>query len=229
MKVQAMFIGKPKQLGDAYAMDKMQQAWVSAINRDRVDGGFVDVLGFNGDEVADKKHHGGVDKAVFCYPYVHYELWRNELNIDIDAGGFGENLCVTDMDESTVCLGDVYEIGSARLQVTQPRKPCWKPARKHGELELSRITEENGRTGWYFKVLVPGEINEGEEIRLVERLHNTWSIARCNDVMHRSTDMSEVKEMSELPELAETWKVSLQKKLAGHIEDSSRRIYGPNI
>lgn len=229
MKIQAMFIGKPKQLGDASATDKMQQEWVSAINRDRVDGGFVDALGFNGDEVADKKHHGGVDKAVFCYPYAHYELWRHELNIDIDAGGFGENLCVTGMDESTVHIGDIFEIGEARLQVTQPRKPCWKPARKYGELELSRITEENGRTGWYFKVLVPGDINEGEEIRLVERLHNAWSIARCNDVMHRSTDMSEVKEMSELPELAETWKVSLQKKLEGHIEDSSRRIYGPNV
>ncbi|UBH15079.1 MOSC domain-containing protein [Macrococcus armenti] len=229
MKVQSMFIGKPKQLGDANAMDKMQQAWVSAINRDRVDSGFVDILGFNGDEVADKKHHGGVDKAVFCYPYAHYEPWRNELNIDIDAGGFGENLCVTGMDESTVHLGDIFEIGSARLQVTQPRKPCWKPARKYGELELSRKTEENGRTGWYFKVLVPGDIHMDDEVRLVERMHYAWSIARCNDVMHRSDDMNEVKEMSELPELAETWKVSLQKKLEGHIEDSSPRIYGPNV
>lgn len=229
MKVQSMFIGKPKQLGDANATNKMQQEWVSAINRDRVDGGFVDILGFNGDEVADKKHHGGVDKAVFCYPYAHYELWRNELNIDIDAGGFGENLCVTDIDESTVCLGDVYEIGSARLQVTQPRKPCWKPARKYGEMELSRITEENGCTGWYFKVLVPGDIQIGDEVRLVERLHNAWSIAHCNDVMHQSTDMSEVKEMSELPELAETWKVSLLKKLEGDVENKTRRIYGPNV
>lgn len=61
MRVHSMFIGKPKQLGDAQATDKLQQAWVSAINRARVDGGFVDTLGFNGDEVADKKHHGGVD------------------------------------------------------------------------------------------------------------------------------------------------------------------------
>ena len=229
MKVQSMFIGKPKQLGDVNATDKMQQAWVSAINRDRVDSGFVDTLGFNGDEVADKKHHGGVDKAVFCYPYAHYELWRNELNIDIDAGGFGENLCVTDMDESTVCLGDVYEIGNARLQVTQPRKPCWKPARKYGELELSRITEENGRTGWYFKVLVPGDIQTGDEVRLVERMHDAWSIARCNDVMHRSDDMNEVREMSEIHELAHTWKESLQKKLEGYVEDKTGRIYGPNV
>ena len=229
MKVQSMFIGKPKQLGDVNATDKMQQAWVSAINRDRVNSGYVDTLGFNGDEVADKKHHGGVDKAVFCYPYAHYELWRNELNIDIDAGGFGENLCVTDMDESTVCLGDVYEIGSARLQVTQPRKPCWKPARKYGELELSRITEENGRTGWYFKVLVPGDIQTGDEVRLVERMHDAWSIARCNDVMHRSDDMNEVREMSEIHELAYTWKESLQKKLEGYIEDKTGRIYGPNV
>lgn len=135
---------------------------------------------------------------MFCYPYAHYEPWRNELNIDIDAGGFGENLCVTGMDESTVHLGDIFEIGSARLQVTQPRKPCWKPARKYGELELSRKTEENGRTGWYFKVLVPGDIHMDDEVRLVERMHYAWSIARCNDVMHRSDDMNEVKEMSEL-------------------------------
>lgn len=171
MKVQYMFIGKPKQLGDANATDKMQQAWVSAIIRDRVDGGFVDALGFNGGEVADKKHHGGVDKAVFCYSYAHYELWRRELHLDIDANGFGENLCVTGTDESTVHLGDIFEIVKAKLQVIQPRKLCWKPARKYGELELSRITEENGRTSWYFKVLVPGEINAGEEISLVERLH----------------------------------------------------------
>lgn len=78
-------------------------------------------------------------------------------------------------------------------------------------------------------MLVPGEIHIGDEVRLIERMHDAWSIARCNDVMHRSVDMSEVREMSELPELAETWKVSLQKKLAGHIEDSSRRIYGPNV
>lgn len=83
--------------------------------------------------------------------------------------------------------------------MTQPRNPCWKPARKYGELELSRITEENGRTGWYFKVLVPGDIQTDDEVRLIERMHDAWSIARCNDVMHPRTDVDEVREMSELP------------------------------
>lgn len=133
------------------------------------------------------------------------------------------------MVESTVCLGDVYEIGSVRLQVTQPRKPCWKPARKYGELELSRITEDNGRTGWYFKVLVPGDIHAGDDIHLVERSHEAWTITRCNDVMHRNTDRDEIKEMLALPELAESWRVALQKKLDGEVEDKTRRIYGPNI
>lgn len=76
---------------------------------------------------------------------------------------------------------------------------------------------------------MPGDIQTGDEVRLIERMHDAWLIARCNDVIHRRTDVDEVKEISELPELAETWKVSLRKKLDGEVEDKTRRIYGPNV
>lgn len=229
MLVEMMFIGKPKQLGSEEASDKLNQSWISAINRDAVSRGNLTEFGFEDDEVADKVHHGGVDKAVFCYASEHYPLLRNELNKDMQPGGFGENLSVVDMNEQTVCLGDIYQIGNTLVQVTQPRKPCWKPARKYREIELSKITEENGRTGWYLKVLRPGVVSVNDKIELLERSNPEWTIAKCNEVMHFSADLSLVKELSEVEVLAYSWKVSLKKKLSGEIEDKTHRLYGPNI
>lgn len=84
------------------------------------------VRGFSGDEQADRKHHGGVEKAVCVYPVEHYEYWHEHLpELALPHGAFGENLTTSGLLESGVSVGDVYELGEAIVQVSQPRQPCW--------------------------------------------------------------------------------------------------------
>src|SRR5699024_444980 len=128
-KVHSLFTGKVKTIGHPGASDKMDQEWqTGAFKEERNQAVFLSTNGFLGDECQDTKHHGGSEKAVFAYPLAHYDLWKVELdNEDIGPGGNGENLAVMHMDEDSVCIGDIYELGEAVIQVSQPRRPCWKP------------------------------------------------------------------------------------------------------
>src|SRR5699024_9350605 len=105
------------------------RAWTSAIGKSVLTGpAWVAQDNVTGDEQADRRHHGGPDKAVFVYPSEHYSLWREELDLSsVGPGAFGENLAVAGLTEHDVCLGDVWEVGEVVLQVSQPRRPCWKP------------------------------------------------------------------------------------------------------
>jgi len=107
-----------------------------------------------GDGQADRQHHGGPDHAVLAYSIDHYPAWREELGRELPPGSFAENLAITGRDESTVCIGDTYAIGTALVQVAQPRQPCVKIARRLGIPDLTRRVERTGRTGWYLRVLM---------------------------------------------------------------------------
>src|SRR5690625_3104157 len=123
--------GKVKKMGKEGAKDPFQREWESGIFKNPYeDKLWLTKTGLIGDEVADKKVHGGPEKALFAYPVKHYDYWQKELQLEIDAGGFGENLVVEGADEFTTCLGDTYQFGEAIIQVSQPRQPCWKPARR---------------------------------------------------------------------------------------------------
>ena len=229
MKIHSMYIGKPKTIGDNREKNPFHREWTSAIYRSQVNKGFVTETNFVGDEVADKVHHGGIDKAIFCYPYEHYAKWRDELQLEIDAGGFGENLCVLHMNETNVCIEDKYRIGEVTVEVSQPRKPCWKPARKFQTLELSKLTEDNGRTGWYFRVLKTGEIKNDDIIELIDRPNPDWSVARCNEVLNHSKNHQDAKTLVTMDQLTFAWKKSLTKMIEGHSENKNPRLYGPNV
>ena len=116
----------------------------------------VEKLGIAGDGQADRKHHGGIDKAVLAYAASHYATWKDELKIEFIAGGFGENLTIEVWDETSVCVGDQFRIGDVTLEVSQPRQPCWKLGRRWSEKTLPKQVIQNGRTGWYFRVLQTG-------------------------------------------------------------------------
>lgn len=108
---------------------------------------------------------GDKRRRFFAYPVSHYDYWQNEQQIEgIHIGGMGENLAVADMDEYTVCIGDTYQFGEAVIQVSQPRKPCWKPARRHRTMDLAMRIQKTGRTGWYFRVLQEGVVKAGAEL-----------------------------------------------------------------
>jgi MOSC domain-containing protein YiiM len=205
-----LLIGRPQNHAPAG-----EPEWITAIFREAVS---VPVncskTGFVGDEVADHRFHGGPDKAVLVYAASHYPKWREELALPMEPGGFGENLCVDHLDEYSVCIGDVYRIGAAEVQVTQPRGPCSTLARRWGRLDLVRIVKENHRSGWYVRILREGTIAVGDSLELIGRPHPEWSVARTAQVNYsRDRQLSDLRELVELPELSMAWKKDLRKKL----------------
>ena len=140
-------------------------------------------LGLVGDQQADLRVHGGADKAVYCYPIEHYARWREMLRGKEDLlvpGGFGENLTTQGLDEGQVCVGDIFQIGRARVQVTQPRQPCFKLALRFEDPQMIKAMVRNGLSGWYLRVLEPGSLEAGASIELLDRPNPTWSISRLN-------------------------------------------------
>ena len=129
-------------------------------------------LGLEGDEQADLRVHGGPEKAVYGYSLDHYASWTSEhpehASILV-AGAFGENLTVEGMTEADICAGDVHRIGTALLQVCQPRQPCFKLALHFGDKQLPAAMVKSGRSGWYYRVLCEGTLGRGDEIELVDR------------------------------------------------------------
>jgi MOSC domain-containing protein YiiM len=188
------------------------QTWSTAFRKIARNGPvWLGYQGFQGDEQADRKNHGGVDKAVCVYAATHYPGWREELGLaDLSFGAFGENLTVEGLDEANVCVGDILDVGGARVQVSQPRQPCWKLGRLHGIPDLAAQVERNGRTGFYFRVLEHGGVSNGDPAELLERPFPQWTIRRCNEVKHHRKDaLDEAQALASCPPLSGSWKDSL--------------------
>jgi MOSC domain-containing protein YiiM len=183
MRVVSVQIGSPRTVGTSHAPDAMERAFTSAIWKEPVAGPiWAGVLGLGGDSVANTKVHGGPEQAILMYADSHYGSWRAEWGRPVGAGAFGENLTVAGLDEDTVCIGDVLEIGEARLQVSQPRQPCATLARRHQVRDMIAQVHRNGRSGWYLRVLQEGYLAAGQPIVLAERAHPEWTVRRAAQV-----------------------------------------------
>lgn len=167
--------------------------------------------GLKGDQQADRRYHGGSEKAVCVYASEHYPYWRDKLGFtEMPNGAFGENFTTSGLLESEVCIGDVHRIGEALVQVSQPRQPCWKLARRWQVKDLTAQVERTGFTGFYFRVLKHGYVEPGAEFVLQERPFPQWSIALANEIMHhRRSDKDAARELAECPLLSSSWKDSL--------------------
>jgi MOSC domain-containing protein YiiM len=234
-------IGQPQHLGDDDAKDPMDRAWVTAFFKQPVAGPVaVTTLGLAGDGVADRYNHGGLDKAICAYSLDHYDHWRATLGLDeMPTGAFGENFTLTDMNETGVCIGDVWGVGEisewdttvggaladdaqslaprVKLQVSQPRQPCWKLARRWRIKTLTAQVANSGLTGWYFRVLVEGTVASGMPLTLLERPCPDWTIARCNELMyHDKHNKAAAKELAYLPQLSASWREHFMQ-LAGEL------------
>ena len=189
-----------------------QATMTSAIWKEPVSGPvWLDTNGLHGDRVAETKIHGGPWRAVLMYSADHYPRWREEWNRrDLGAGAFGENLTVRGILESTVCLGDRFEVGEALLEVTSPRGPCWKLARRHGVENLVAIVKANHRHGWYLRVLKTGWIEAGQEVVLVDRPYPQWTIDRVGRVRWSKQKSDESRLLSECPALIPDWREHFQ-------------------
>ena len=170
----------------------------------------VRTLGLQGDEQADLRVHGGVDKAVYGYAVSNYPSWRADFPAHATLfapGGFGENLAIDGLDESGVCIGDVHAIGTARLVVSQPRQPCFKLALRFNDEQLVHAMVGNGRSGWYYRVARVGVVQAGDAVRCVERPNPAWTIARfVAGASRRAFSQSEWAELRSLEGLAQSWR-----------------------
>jgi len=140
--------------------------------------------GLEGDEVADHEHHGGADKAVCAYSLDHYPAWEKLMVRELPRAAFGENLTILNLTEKDVCIGDVFALGTALIQVSQPRQPCRKLADRYGRPDLVRLMAETGQIGWYFRVLQEGLVAAGDPLILSRRDEHLISVAFANRIVH---------------------------------------------
>jgi len=173
-------------------------------------------LGFDGDAVGDTVHHGGPDKAACVYAEARYGAWRSRYGADLPRPAFGENLLLAGADEERTCVGDVYALGGAVVQVSQPRVPCYKPAAFTGERRLTVDLRTTGWTGWYLRVLEEGVVAEGDEVRLLERPRHAASVQRLNALRYGpEVDVDGLLAAAEAPALMASWRAALLKRASG--------------
>ena len=208
-------VGKPTAYGFEDAADPHDKAWTTGFFKTPVAGPvFVGATNVAGDGQADLINHGGIDKAVLAYSADHYPKWRAELLMpDLPFGAFGENLTIRGLSEESVHIGDIFRIGKVTFEVSQPRQPCWKLARRWRMHELTGLVVSNGRSGWYLRVLEEGWIDTGMPVLLMDRLNPAWSIARANEILHhRKTNLPLTLELASVPRLADSWVEELRER-----------------
>ena len=218
--------GQPQSYGSRIALDPHDRHWTTGFFKTPVEGRvFVGPTNVAGDGQADRENHGGIDKAVLAYSADHYSKWRNELRMpDMPFGAFGENLTIAGWSEESVCIGDRFRIGEVIFEISQPRQPCWKLARRWRMHELTAMVVSNGRTGWYLRVLEQGWIEAGMPASLLDRPNSEWPIARANFILHHcKNDLALTLELADVPSLANAWKKELRERA-----ERLRDLVGPS-
>jgi len=228
-KITSIQVGRIRTEGDEASKNSMRLRWTTGFYKFPVPGPVrVHFLGIDGDEIADSRYHGGVNKAVLAYSAAHYPVWNDELESadfsDPDSnecgrdafgcGAFAENLTIAEQTEGNVCIGDRFRVGDREdavvLEVSQPREPCWKISRRWKHKTLTKRVAQTGRTGWYLRVLREGMVNVGDGLTMLQRPHPSWTIERASHILFgKEVDRFAVAELMEMPELSPEWKKSL--------------------
>jgi MOSC domain-containing protein YiiM len=170
-------------------------------------------LNLDGDGQADLTVHGGLDKAVYAYPFEHYDYWRSELpDMDLPLGIFGENFTTTGLKEAEVNIGDRFRIGNLILMVTQPRLPCYKLGIRFGRPDMVKRFLASRRTGFYFRVLQEGEVGVGDTLELVSRDDHHITVADITQLYVREEDNPELlQRAAQLEALPQSWRDYFQR------------------
>ncbi|MCZ8136356.1 MAG: MOSC domain-containing protein [Porphyrobacter sp.] len=158
------------------------------------------------DEQADRRVHGGPEMALHLYPLDHHAWWRGEIGdhpaLD-EPGGFGSNLAVSGLTEEMVHIGDRFRLGTALIEVSQPRQPCWKIEHRFGHKGMVARIIASGRSGWYFRVIETGEVAAGDSLERVATGAEDWSVARVfRTLVAGKATRDELAELAALATLA---------------------------
>ena len=164
--------------------------------------GRVAVRGLNieGDDQADRRVHGGPDKAVYSYAREDEDWWAEQLGRPLEAGTFGENLTLEGIDVTRAVVGERWEIGSTVLEVAQPRMPCWKLGARMGDPGFPDLFSDAGRPGAYLRIFREGEIGAGDAVRVVHRPVHGVTVGEVARIYHSARD--EAYRLLDVPELA---------------------------
>lgn len=169
----------------------------------------------DGDGQADLTVHGGADKALCVYPEEHYAHWEQALGQKMEAGTFGENLTVRGLLEDQVCIGDTYAIGDVIVQVSQPRQPCHKLAKRLDWTDAVLQVQETGYTGYYLRVLTEGVISKNAQVKLIAKDEAGVTVAYANQIKyHEKTNIEAAQQLAAIQSLSASWKQSFLKRLA---------------
>ncbi|MEY4500686.1 MAG: hypothetical protein RIS52_576 [Pseudomonadota bacterium] len=186
---------------------------LSAIGKVETDGSVkVTCRGLVGDEQADRRVHGGPDKALHHYPADHYDFWRacaaEHPLLDV-AGAFGENVSTRDITEAMVCIGDRFQLGSALVEISQGRQPCWKQGHFMEWATLPAIMVRERRSGWYYRVIEEGEAKRGDLLSLVDRPQPDWTVERVFGLLiagDHKRDPAALPVLRDMPHLFGGWR-----------------------
>lgn len=202
LSISNLAVGEPEIM--TYESDKQMN---TAIKKKKINKVNLRVEGFEGDGVADLKHHGGEERAVCFYPTEHYEFWNNEFQTDLPATAFGENITISGLLEKEVCIGDVYQIGEAVVTITQGRVPCITIDRRAGVKGLFKRVMETGYTGYFAKVLKEGVIKSDSPITLISNDVEQISVLRANQLFFQQIkNKSEIEQLLNVDALAAQWR-----------------------
>lgn len=225
-KIVGLYIGAIK--------DRWEGKPPSAIGKKPVTGPLeMDFNGFLDDEQADKKVHGGYEKAIHHYASEHMEYWKTQFPEKTEvfkSGCFGENISSTGVTEDNLHLGDILQIGLAKVQVCQGRQPCWKLSAHIDEPQLAPSFQKTGRTGWYYRIIEAGSVSVGDDILLVESPHDDWPLSRLIKERFNPRMEPEIAEkLAGNQVLSEAWRKTFIKRSndPSFKEDTSKRLNAP--
>lgn len=208
-------VGLPKRRGVVGSKDPMERPFQTGIFKEQIEGQvWLGEENLEGDGQADLQNHGGPFRAVLGYSAEHYPVWRAELAMpDLPYGAFGENFTISGLDEETVCIGDIYSIGQAKLQVSQPRQPCWKLARRWNMKDLTARVYNHGWGGWYMRVLQQGYVEAGTAVVIEKRPMPGFDIAFVNALMNQQLDDPQaVTELATCNWLSPGWQAAFAER-----------------
>lgn len=205
VRILSVNVSLPLDLGGEGGEAGPESPWKSGIyKRPVADPVWLGDLNLTGDGQADLKSHGGPDRTVCVYPHEHYPAWMRELGLsELPYASFGENFTITGLLEDDVCIGDTFAVGEAVVQVTQPRLPCWKLARRFNVKDMAVRLRVTGRVGWHLRTIRTGLVQVGQELELVERHHDEWPVSRALEVIiHARQDRESAVRLSQCPHLS---------------------------
>lgn len=161
-------------------------------------------VNLDGDDQADRKAHGGPDKAVYAYGIEDIRWWEREIGRSLEHGEFGENLTTEGIEVNNALVGERWEIGTTVLEVSEPRIPCWRLGVRMNDKMFPRRFTEALRPGPYLRIIVEGELGAGDEIRVVEKPDHDLTVRDVFRIYTRDRD--EVKRLLDIPGMSESWR-----------------------